>query len=123
MTVNNCCRVVVSHAHTTPSPPPLNNVVPMEDMVKQLTGPSWLPSILSIVFADDASFVLPEEEGAEEEKEEEEEEKEEKEEGNPPMPLPKEAERLLLLPLLPVVEKPPVVELYRSEATARSFTI
>jgi len=52
----------------------------MEDMVKQLTGPSWLPSILSIVFADDASFVLPEEEGAEEEKEEEEEEKEEKEE-------------------------------------------
>jgi H+/gluconate symporter-like permease len=119
MTVNNCCRVVVSHAHTTPSPPPLNNVVPMEDKVKQLTGPSWLPSILSMVFVEDALLGLPEEEAAEEEEEEE----EEKEEDNPPMPLPKEAERLLLLPLLPVVEKPPVVDLYRSEATARSFTI
>ena len=118
MTVNNCCRVVVSHAHTTPSPPPLNNVVPMEDKVKQLTGPSWLPSILSMVLVEDALLGLPEEEAAEEEEEEE-----EKEEDNPPMPLPKEAERLLLLPLLPVVEKPPVVDLYRSEATARSFTI
>jgi hypothetical protein len=89
----------------------------MEDKVKQLTGPSWLPSILSMVFVEDALLGLPEEEAAEEEEEEE------KEEDNPPMPLPKEAERLLLLPLLPVVEKPPVVDLYRSEATARSFTI